>query len=411
MDIVIVGASLAGANAAAQLRKDGFDGRVILLGEESERPYERPTLSKESLRGEPPHRLYIHGPTFYEENAIDVRLGVRATRIDLAARRVEVDKGEPVPFDRLLLTTGCLAKQLPIPGADLEGVVTLRTLADTETIRAAALLAERIVVVGGGWIGAEVAASLRQMGRNVVMVMPSDVPLERPLGREVGALYGDIHIEEGVVLAPRQHVTAYLGAGRFEAVETADGSRIEGDLAVVGVGADPRTDLAVAAGIALSDDGIAVNEFLATSATGVYAAGDVASAWHPLLGTRLRVEHWDNARRQARAAAGSMVGRQVPYNRIPYFYSDQFDVNMEYAGHAVTWDRVVIRLGAARRSFLAFWLKDGVVVGGLNANVDGINPTISSMVAARRPFDPDRLADPSVPLDGLLETPSEAAPA
>jgi 3-phenylpropionate/trans-cinnamate dioxygenase ferredoxin reductase subunit len=320
VQIVIVGASLAGANAAAQLRKDGYDGRIVLVGEESERPYERPTLSKESLRGEPPHRLYIHGPTFYEDNAIDLRLGTRVTSLDLAGRRVVLAEGAPIPFDRLLLTTGCSARQLAVPGTQLDGVITLRTLADSALIRERALEAERIVVVGGGWIGAEVAASLRQIGRNVVMVMPSDVPLERPLGPEVGELYRAVHAEEGVELRPREHVVAYRGArGRFEAVETAKGTLIEGDLAVVGVGAEPRTELASAAGIEIVDDGIAVDEFQRTSAPDVYAAGDVASAWHPLFKARVRLEHWDNARRQARAAAASMLGRGTPYQRVPYF--------------------------------------------------------------------------------------------
>lgn len=411
MDIVIVGASLAGANAAAQLRRDGFEGRLVLVGEETERPYERPTLSKESLRGEPPHRLYIHGPTFYEDNGIELRLGVRATALDLPGRRVITDDGSAIPWDRLLLTTGCSARQLAIPGTDLDGVITLRTLADTSAIRERALRAERIVVVGGGWIGAEVAASLRQMGRNVVMVMPSDVPLERPLGREVGELYRAIHAEEGVELRSREHVIAYRGSGgRFEAVETARGTRIEGDLAVVGVGADPRTELASTAGIAIAGDGIAVDEFQRTSAPDVFAAGDVASAWHPLLETRVRLEHWDNARRQARAAARSMLGRRVAYQAIPYFYSDQFDVNMEYAGHAPTWDRVVIRPMPGRRAFLAFWYADGIVVGALNANVDAVNPTLSRLVGLRRAFDPAVLADPSVPVESLLPADVSQAP-
>jgi 3-phenylpropionate/trans-cinnamate dioxygenase ferredoxin reductase subunit len=403
VQIVIVGASLAGANAAAQLRKDGFDGRIVLVGEESERPYERPTLSKESLRGEPPHRLFIHGPTFYEDNAIDLRLGTRVASLDLGARRVVTENGTAIPYDRLLLTTGCSARELRVPGRELDGVITLRTLADTTAIRDRALTAERIVVVGGGWIGAEVAASLRQMGRNVVMVMPSDVPLERPLGPEVGELYRAVHAEEGVELRPREHVVAYRGSGgRFEAAETAKGTLIEGDLAVVGVGADPRTELAAAAGIEIVDDGIAVDEFQRTSAPDVYAAGDVASSWHPLFKARVRLEHWDNARRQARAAAGSMLGRRVPYERVPYFYSDQFDVSMEYAGRALSWDDVAIRPMPGRRAFLAFWLRGGALVAALNANVDGINPTLSRLVGRQQAFDPAVLADPSVDIASLL---------
>ena len=406
MEIVIVGAALTGANAAAALRKNGFDGRIVLLGEEMERPYERPPLSKETLRGEEPHRpLYVHGPTFYEDNGIDFRPGTVVTSLDLNAQELRIADGSIVPWDRLLLATGGTAHRLPVPGGDLEGVVTLLTLADALALRQAAAEARRIVVVGGGWIGAEVAASLRQMDYAVTLVTPTGLPLERVLGPEVAAVYRDLHLAHGVALRPNERVVGFAaahGAKHVEAVLTADGTRIPADLVVLGVGSEPRSELAAAAGLAIADGGIAVDEQLQTEAPGVFAAGDVAAALHPVLRTRLRVEHWDNARRQGRLAAANMLGGEKAYSVIPYFYSDQFDLSMEYAGHVTEWDRVVFRGDPATRSFLAFWLRGDIVVAGMNANVDGIHPLIGRLVATRLPIDVARLSDPAVPLEDLL---------
>ena len=398
---VIVGASLAGASAAGQLRKDGFDGRVVLVGEEPDRPYERPALSKAYLRGtaERP-TLDVHRPTFYSDNAIELRTSTRVTAVEPRSLEVVLQDGHRLRYDRLLLATGATPRRLEIPGGDLAGVHYLRTVGDAEAIREAAARAHRVVVIGGGWIGAEVAASLRQLGLPVALVAPGSVPLERVLGIEVGTVYHDLHAEHGVELVMHQRVTAFRGRAAVEAVETADGTRIASDLVVVGVGARPRTELATGAGLDV-DDGILVDEYLESGVLGIFAAGDVAGAWHPRLGSRLRVEHWDNAKRQGRAAARNMLGNAEPYARIPYFYSDQYELSMEYAGVAPGWDRVVFRGDPASRSFLAFWLRDGRVVAGMNANVWQVNDAIAALVGSREKVAVERLVDPAVPLDDL----------
>jgi len=255
-------------------------------------------------------------------------------------------------------------------------------------------------VIGGGWIGAEVSASLRQLGLPVTMVAPGSVPLERVLGPEVGAVYRELHAQHGVELAMGQHATAIRGARAAEAVETSDGTRIEADLVVVGIGAHPRCELATDAGLR-SEDGIVVDERLETSAPGIFAAGDVAAAWHPLLNTRIRLEHWDNAKRQGRAAARNMLGLAEPYDRLPFFFSDQYDLGMEYVGHAPTWDRVVFRGDPARHEFVAFWLKGGRVVAGMNANVWNVNDAIAALIRSGERVAVERLVDPSVPLDDI----------
>lgn len=398
---VIIGASLAGANAAAQLRKDGFEGRIVLVGEEPDRPYERPPLSKDYLRGETERaKLDVHGPDFYAENAIELRLGTRAVALEPAGREVVLEGGERLRYERLLLATGAAPRRLEAPGAGLAGIHYLRTVGDADAIRAALAVAHRVVVIGGGWIGAEVAASARQLGLPVALVADGAVPLERVLGAEIGAVYRDLHAEHGVDLVLNQRAVAFHGRTVVEAVETADGTRIEGDLVVVGVGALPRTELAASAGLEVGD-GVLVNEHLESSRPGIFAAGDVAAAWHPLYETRIRVEHWDNARRQGRAAARNMLGHAEPYARVPYFYSDQYDLSMEYAGYAPAWDRVVVRGDPARREFLAFWLRDGRVVAGMSANIHRMSTPISALVASGRQVAVDRLVDPAVPLDDL----------
>ncbi len=399
--IVIIGAGLAGAKAAEALRKESYDGRIVLLGDESHAPYLRPPLSKDYLRGESPFaKALVHPAEWYEEQRIELRLATPVTAIGPRAREVVLADGKRLAFDRLLIATGSAPDRLPIPGSDLAGVHDLRTVEDADRIRDAAATAQRVVVIGGGWIGAEVAASLRQLGRPIALVVPGAVPLERVLGLEVGTVYRDLHSEQGVDLVVNQRAAAFRGGNAVEAVETADGTRVEGDLVVVGVGAEPRTHLASAAGLDVGD-GILVDENLETSEPGIFAAGDVAAAWHPLLGTRLRIEHWDNARRQGRAAARNMLGMAEPYRRIPYFYSDQYDLGMEYAGYAPAWERVVFRGDTASRTFVAFWLAGGRVVAGMNANVWKVNDAIAALVASSEPVNVERLVDPAVPLDDL----------
>ena len=408
--LVIVGAGLAGANAAAHLRKKGFDGRIVLVGEERDRPYERPPLSKEYLRAAKARdELDVHAGSFYTDQAIDLRTSSLVTAIDVPSRDVVLEDGSRIRYDRLLLATGALPRRLDVPGSHLAGIHLLRTVADAEAIRDRAAAARRVVVIGGGWVGSEVAASLRELGVSVALVAPGSTPLERVLGPEIGGVYRDLHATHGVELHLSQRAVAFRGGTAVEAVETADGTRIEADLVVVGVGARPRTDLAAAAGLE-AGDGIHVDEHLETSVPGIFAAGDVAAAWHPLFGARIRVEHWDNARRQGRIAVQNMLGGADPYDRIPYLYSDQFDLSMEYAGHAPAWDRVVIRGEPASGAFVAFWLRDGRVVAGMNANVPKVNDAIGALVRLGRPAIVERLADPAVPLDDAeaLLLPDEA---
>lgn len=280
---VIIGAGLAGAEAAAQLRKDGFDGRVVLLGDEASHPYERPPLSKAYLRGTMERsQLDVRGESFYADSAIELQSSTRVRAVEPRRQVVVLDGDRRLQYDRLLVATGAAPRRLEVPGGNLAGIHYLRTVDDADAIRAAATRAGRAVVVGGGWIGAEVTASLRQSGLPVALVAPGSVPLERVLGPDVGKVYWDLHAEHGVELVMGQRVAAFRGRGAVEAVETADGTRIGGDLVVVGVGAQPVTSLAAAAGLEVAD-GIRVSQCLETSAAGIFAAGDVAEAWHPLL--------------------------------------------------------------------------------------------------------------------------------
>jgi 3-phenylpropionate/trans-cinnamate dioxygenase ferredoxin reductase component len=397
---VIVGAGLAGAKAAETLRAEGFDGRLLLLGEEPERPYERPPLSKAYLRGEADRdSLYVHPEGFYADKDIELRPSTPVRSIAPAARQVELAGGERIGYQRLLLATGARPRRLPLPGADLDGVHYLRSRRDADALAAAAARAGQIAVVGTGWIGSEAAASLRQLGREVTLIGPDPAPLARVLGPEIAGVYRDLHADHGVRLALGTRVVGLRGNGRVEAVVTDDGRTVDCDLVLVGTGAVPRTELAEAAGLPVRD-GVLVNEQLeAVGAAGVYAAGDVAAAWHPRYQTYLHVEHWANALNQGPAAARNMLGRSVPYARLPYFYSDQYDLGMEYSGFATTWDRVVVRGDLAARAFIAFWLKDQRVVAGMNANIWDVTEPVQALIRGGWPVDPARLADPDIPLD------------
>jgi 3-phenylpropionate/trans-cinnamate dioxygenase ferredoxin reductase subunit len=398
---VIVGASLAGAKAAETLREEGFDGRVVLVGAESERPYERPPLSKDYLRGEADAKPYVHGESFYAEHDIELRTATAVERIDRAAAQVSLAGGETIGFDRLLLATGAQPRRISLPGADLDGVLPLRTIEHSEAIRARIDAGGRLVTVGAGWIGAEVAASAKQRGCDVTILEMAQLPLERVLGSELGAIYRDIHTDHGARFIGGAAIEAIEGDRKVAAVRLAGDRRIEADFVVVGVGVEPRTELAQAAGIA-TDNGIVVDEHLQTSAPGIFAAGDVANAHHPFYGTRIRVEHWANALNQGPAAARNMLGRAQPYDRIPYFFSDQYDVGMEYAGYATSSDEVVFRGDPESREFIAFWLKDERVVAGMNVNVWDVNEHIQALIHARRPIDRRRLGDPDVGLEDLV---------
>src|SRR5215212_8596903 len=398
---VILGAGFAGAKAAETLREEGFDGRVVLLGAESERPYERPPLSKEYLRGEADANPYVHEEGFYEEHQIVLRTGYEVEALDLAGSEIQIAGGERMGFDRLLLATGAEPRRLPVEGADLDGVLYLRTTADSDAIRERIDSGGRLVTIGAGWIGAEVAASAKQKGCDVTIVEMAQLPLERVLGPELGAIYREIHADNGVEFIGGASIEAIEGDGKVRAVRLAGDRRIEADFVVVGVGVEPRVELARAAGLEL-DNGIAVDEYLRTSAESIYAAGDVANAQHPFYNTRIRVEHWANALNQGPVAARNMLGRSESYDRIPYFFSDQYDVGMEYAGYATDWDEVVFRCDPKSREFIAFWLKEERVLAGMNVNVSDVNDDIQALIRARRPIDRGRLVDPGIPLAQLL---------
>lgn len=399
---VIVGASLAGAKAAQGMREAGFDGRVVLIGDEPFLPYERPDLSKGYLVGNKTRdELLVHPEGFYSDHDIEVMTATTVTGIDRAASEVRTAGGEPLLYHRLLLTTGATPRSLGLPGVERAGVVTLRTLADADNLREQISRAGRVIVVGAGWIGCEVAASARTIGAEVTMLTPDPFPLVRVLGPEVGSVFANLHTEHGVDLRLGTGVEAIVGDDRAQGVRTTEGEVIDGDLIVLGVGAAPRDGLARDAGLEV-DDGILVDEFLSTSDPQILAAGDVANAWHPLLQRRLRVEHWDNAIKQGLAAGATMAGTPTAFSQLPFFYSDQYDFGMEYRGHADHWDQVVFRGDPAEREFLAFWLLRDRVVAAMNANIWGQGDALDALLQSGATPDPERLADPTVDLLDLV---------
>jgi 3-phenylpropionate/trans-cinnamate dioxygenase ferredoxin reductase subunit len=403
---VIIGASLAGAKAAEELRGRGFDGRVVLIGSEAERPYERPPLTKDYLRGESEReKAYVHPAAFYEEQQIEWWGESTVTAIDLAASRVTLDGGGELSYDRLLLSTGAEPRRIEVPGADLDGVHYLRTLADCDALRARLDAGGRVAVVGAGWIGSEFAASARQRGLEVTVIDPLALPNERVFGAEIGAFYRDVHNDHGVEMLLGRGVEALEGDGSLKQVRASDGTVVECDFAVVGVGVTPREALARGAGLE-TENGVVVNEHLATSAPNVFAAGDVANAWHPFFERRIRVEHWANALNQGPAAAGAMLGEDVSYERIPYFFSDQYDVGMEYSGYAERWDQVVFRGDREAGEFVAFWLRDGRVLAGMNVNVWDVNQHVQELIRSRRQVDVAALSDLDTPLESLAGEPA-----
>lgn len=407
----IVGASLAGARAAETLRQEGFDGRVVLLGAEPERPYERPPLSKDYVRGDSPRdKTYVHPADFYDEHGIGLRTATPVQAIDTTARELALGSGERLGFDRLLLATGAEPRRLQVPGSDLDGVFYLRDLHDADAIAERIARGGKLVVIGGGWIGAELAASAREKGLEVTVIEGSALPLQRVLGAELGAVYRDLHLECGVQWRFNTGIEAFEGDRAVERVRTTDGTTIDCDFVVVGIGVTPRTALAEAAGIEV-DNGILVNDRLETSVPGIFAAGDVANAWQPFYGRRIRVEHWANARNQGPAAAKAMFGQSVSYDRLPYFYSDQYDMGMEYSGYAPRWDEVVFRGDPAKREFIAFWLEAGRVVAGMNVNVWEVTDPIQALIRSGEPVDPARLRDPDAALADLAARPVLRNPA
>ena len=399
--LVIIGASLAGAKAAEGARTAGFDGRVVLVGDEREPPYERPPLSKAVLRGEAAlETTRVHDNSFYATHDIELRTGRIVEALDPDARQVRLDGDEIVPFTTAVVATGAAPRRLDVPGSGLAGVHYLRDVGDARRLGNAIRDARRVAVIGAGWIGSEVAASARQIGADVVLIDPAPAPLHRVLGDQIGEVFRQLHADNGVQLRLRTGVEALRGTDTVEHVVLSNGDIEAADVVVIGVGVSPRVDLAAAAGMKV-DNGIVVDEHLQSSAPGVYAAGDVASAWHPHYGHYLRVEHWSNALNQGVTAGINATGGTESYTRLPYFFSDQYDLGLEYVGSSNPGDAVIVRGSLADREFIAFWHRDGVVTAAMNVNVWDVVDDLKSIIAAGRTLEPSRLADAAVPLAEL----------
>lgn len=394
--IVVIGGGLAAAKAIETLREEGFDGAITLIGDEAERPYERPALSKDYLQGKSTSDdLFVHGESWYQEHDVDSRFGDAAVSIDREQRTVTLASGDNVAYDHLLLATGSRPNMLRIPGADLGGVFSLRRLSDSDQIRAAFTDSKKLVVIGAGWIGLETAAAARAAGLDVTILEYAALPLQRVLGDELAQYFAELHRKNGVDLRTSVSVTELVGTdGRVSGVRIGD-EEITADMVIVGVGISPNTELATEAGLAV-DNGVTVDERLRTSDPTIFAAGDVANARNTALDANIRVEHWDNAIRQGQLAGKSMLGESVAYDWQPYFYTDQYDLGMEYVGYGSADDDVVIRGDKSSGEFIAFWLRDGVLTAGMNVNIWDVNDDIRALIG--KTVDPARLADPEIPL-------------
>jgi NADPH-dependent 2,4-dienoyl-CoA reductase/sulfur reductase-like enzyme len=411
--IVIVGGGLTGATAARTLREEGFAGPILLIGDEPHPPYERPPLSKAYLTGDADRAsLFVHAPDWYREHDVTLLTGVRVTTIDRSTHTVVAADGRRLRYAKLLLATGSTPRPLPAPGTDLDGVLSLRTITDAERLAPRLTADAEVVVIGGGWVGLEVAAAARQRGARVTVVETTTLPLQRVLGREAAQIFADLHQANGVHLLTGRSVRGLRGHGRVEAVELTDGTTRPADLVVVGIGAWPNVDLAGAAGLAVRD-GVLTDASLRTSDPDIFAAGDIAEFEHPRLGRSLRVEHWANARDSAAVAARAMLGLPAVHDGLPYFYSDQYDLGMEYRGHVEPggYDRVVFRgpkglVDGKCPQVVVFWTRQARVLAAMNVNSWDDGPALERLVRAGHdgvPVDLDRLADPSVPLDSLLD--------
>ncbi|MEU7863326.1 FAD-dependent oxidoreductase [Nonomuraea sp. NPDC049141] len=405
MTYLIAGAGLAGAKAAQALREEGFQGRIVLVGEESERPYERPPLSKGYLLGRTEREeIYVHPQPWYGEHDVDLLLGTAVTGIDPAGHEVSLSDGSRIGYAKLLLAAGSSPRRLPIPGADLDGVLYLRRVEDSDRLKAVFPTASRVAIIGAGWIGLETAAAARAAGAEVTVLESAELPLLRVLGREVAEVFAGLHREHGVDLRCGVRVAEIVGrGGRAVGVRLADGSQIDADAVIVGIGITPNTGLASSAGLEV-DNGVRVTARLRTSDLDIYAAGDVANAFHPLLGKHIRVEHWANALHQPQVAAKTMLGQDVHYDRLPYFFTDQYDLGMEYSGYVEPdgYDEVIFRGDVEARQFVAFWLCGGRVLAGMNVNIWDVNDAIQDLVRAGEQVDTRALGDPRTPLGSLV---------
>ncbi len=397
--IVIAGGGLAAAKGAEALREEGFDGRIVLASRERHLPYERPPLSKEYLQGASERdKIFVHDEAWYRDHDVDLRLGAEVTAVDASGHRVTLADGDDLGYDRLLLATGSTPRRLPVPGADGDNVRYLRTVDDSDRLRDTLAAAGRVVVVGAGWIGLETAAAARIAGAQVTVVETQPKPLAAVLGSPVSDVFTALHREHGVDFAFNARTSEITGS----AVVLDDGARLDADTVIVGVGAAPDVELARSAGLSV-DDGVTVGADLRTSNPDVFAVGDIANAYHPLLGRHVRVEHWANALNQPSVAARAMLGKPASYENLPYFFTDQYDLGMEYVGlpDPTRDTEVVIRGDLDAREFIAFWLQNGQVTAAMNVNVWDVTDQTQALIRARTPVDRAALADKNVPLADL----------
>ena len=401
---VIVGAGLAGGKAAEALRAQGYDGRLTLIGSEQHRPYERPPLSKGYLaRSQPLEKAYVHPANWYAEHEVDLRTGTTVAGIDRSGHRLRLADGAELGYRKLLLATGASPRSLPLAGLDAPNVHTLRTVADSDTLAESFTGIRRLLVIGAGWIGLEVAAVARQAGVEVTVVEAAELPLLRVLGTELATVFADLHREHGVDLRLGAQLTEVVtDGGRATGLRLADGTVLDGDAVLVAVGVAPNVRLAAEAGLPV-DNGVLVDAGLVSEDPDVLACGDVANVFTPFYDRRIRVEHWATALKQPAVAARSMRGENASYDELPYFYTDQYDLGMEYLGYVEPggYDQVVFRGDRDRREFIAFWLSGGRVIAGMNVNVWDVTDPIKALIRSRREVDPARLADSAVPLAEL----------
>ncbi|MFC6703713.1 NAD(P)/FAD-dependent oxidoreductase [Flexivirga alba] len=401
---VVVGGGLAGAKTVEALRKRGFTGEITLFAAESELPYERPPLSKGYLGDAGTFdKAVLHPRSWYDDERIDLQLGTRVTAIDPARHEVRTEGGDVAGYDKLVLATGSTPRLLPLPGADAQRVLTLRTRQDADVIRESFGAGRQLVIIGGGWIGLEVAAAARTADTQVTVLEAAELPLLAVLGPELGAVFAGLHREHGVDLRLGVSVTAIQTQdGAAVGVSLADGSIVPADAVLIGVGAAPNVELAKDAGLAV-DGGVLVDASLRTSDPDIYAVGDIAAHDHPFLRCRIRVEHWATALHQPTAVAASMLGETTEFTDLPYFFSDQYDLGMEYVGHPSPQDRLVVRGDLPRREFIAFWMDgDDHLTAAMNVNVWDVIDEIKPLLTSRVRVDPARLANVDVPLSSFL---------
>lgn len=397
----IVGGGLAGAKAAEALRDNDFDGHVVLFAAEDQLPYERPPLSKEYLAGKKKLDDFTVDPAaWYRDHNVDLRLGTEVTAVNAATHTLSLPDGTTVGYDKLLLATGSASRRPPIPGSDAAGVHYLRTIDDAATLSAALNPGATLAIVGAGWIGMEVAAGARGRDVNVTVVEAAHLPLQAALGAEVGEVFAQLHREHGVDLRLDQSVEEITtDNGNATGLRLTDGSTVAADAVLIAVGAAPNIELAEKAGLAIGDGGVLVDASLRSSDPDICAVGDIAAAQHPFYGVRIRTEHWANALKQPAVAVAGMLGNSAEYDELPYFFTDQYDLGMEYVGHAPEYERVVFRGDVAGREFVAFWLDaSNRVLAGMNVNVWDVLDDVKALIRSGAPVDPDRIADPAQPL-------------